>query len=135
MFLNRVVRNLSNRTYIRSTTEFVSVVDQKLDNFIREYERLDGANSSLAAPQASTLSSAFNVARIMRRCLITANDEMTYDTCITQFKKIVRSLSASLEKVSELHISKSRFTIMPFGLWAVSGLYFVASNCRDLPTR
>lgn len=71
----------------------------------------------------------------MRRCLITDNDEMAYDTCIPQFREIVHVLRAGLEKVAELHPTKGRLTIMPFGLWAVSRLYFVASNCRDPWTR
>lgn len=135
MFLNRVLRNLSNRTHIPSSTKFVKVIDQKLVNFIKEYERLDGQNSPLARPQVNTLSSLFNMAYIIRHCLITNNDEMAYDRFTPQFKDMVRILRDGLEQFAELHPSKGRLTIMPFGLWAVSRIYFVASNCRDPPTR
>ena len=135
MFLNRVVRNLSNRTHIPSNTKFVTVIDQKLVNFVEEYTRLDGANSPLATPQVSTLSSLFNMAHIIRHCLITGSDEMAYDKCTPQFKEIVRVLRTGLRKVAQLHPSKDRLTIMPFGIWAVGRLYMVASNCRDPPTR
>jgi hypothetical protein len=110
-------------------------MDQKLLNFTKEYARLDGANSPLAAPQVNTLSSLFNQAYIIRYCLITDNDEMAYDTCTPQFEEMVRILRAGLRQVAQLHPSKDRLTIMPFGIWAVSRLYFVASNCRDPSTR
>jgi hypothetical protein len=61
MFLNRVVRNLSNRTHIPFSTKFVTIIDQKLLKFIEEYARLDGANSPLAT-QVNTLTSLFNLA-------------------------------------------------------------------------